>query len=201
MTSSSPIYVVYLTTYRGNLLPPFYIGSSSMEKVLGGYGGSVVSEQHKKAWLKARREELDLFTTVILSEHSTRKAALDAEREIHLMLDVVNNPAFINMAIAGVYRHQVPHTDAAKAKMKAAWEKRRLAPVSDETREKLAAASRGKKRRPFSIEACHRMAEAAKKRAPPNQETRDKRSASMKARCSTPEAKAKLAAAGRARWA
>jgi hypothetical protein len=35
------IYCVYLTCYRGNKLPPFYIGYSTIEKVKDGYKGTV----------------------------------------------------------------------------------------------------------------------------------------------------------------
>lgn len=194
----SDIYVVYLTTYRGNLLPPFYIGSSSKRKVDAGYGGSVVSQQFKKLWEVARREEPELFRTVVISEHKTRKEALDAERALHLKLDVVASELFINMAIAGVYRHTAKHTDETKSKMRAAHALR--PPISDETRAKLAAAHQGRKRPPMSDEQRMKLADAAKKRAPISEETRAKRAASMKARCATPEARERLAAAGRARW-
>ena len=40
-------YVVYLTRYSGGKLPPWYIGSSTEEKVLAGYNGSVKSKKWK----------------------------------------------------------------------------------------------------------------------------------------------------------
>jgi hypothetical protein len=39
------MYCVYLTIYKGNNLPPFYIGSTSIDKIDGGYHGSVMSEE------------------------------------------------------------------------------------------------------------------------------------------------------------
>jgi hypothetical protein len=35
------MFAVYLTSYKGNKLPPFYIGSSSVSALNSGYHGSV----------------------------------------------------------------------------------------------------------------------------------------------------------------
>lgn len=44
-------YCVYLTIYSGSKLPPFYIGSGTLDKILNkGYRGSVTSKQFKKIW-------------------------------------------------------------------------------------------------------------------------------------------------------
>jgi hypothetical protein len=222
MTSSvAVIYVVYLTAYSGNLLPPFYIGSTSMGKIHAGYNGSVTSIAYGSIWKNERKDHRHLFRTVIISEHDSRQAALDAERRLHEMLDVVNSPLFINQAIAGVHprnsgrgRKMSDKTRAAlkaantgrkqsedaREKMKVAWESRRQTPVSEETRGKLSAAHKGRKRKPMSEETRKKISASTKRRPPPSPESLAKRSATQKARCSTPEARAKLSAAGKARW-
>jgi hypothetical protein len=38
-------YVVYLTTYSGNKMPPYYVGSTGAKNIENGYVGSVVSKR------------------------------------------------------------------------------------------------------------------------------------------------------------
>lgn len=55
------------------------------------------------------------------------------------------------------------HSEEAKAKMKAAWERRKLVPIppkSEETRKKIAESKLGKKRKPFTEEAKRNMSAA-----------------------------------------
>ena len=42
------MFVLYLTTYSGNRLPPFYVGSTSSSKIARGYHGSVSSEKRRQ---------------------------------------------------------------------------------------------------------------------------------------------------------
>jgi len=65
-------YIVYITKYKGNLLPPFYIGSSYEEKILNGYNGSIRSKKYKEIYKKEQKENKHLFITRILSYHETR---------------------------------------------------------------------------------------------------------------------------------
>ena len=44
------MFCVYFTFYLGDKLPPYYIGSSSVKKVLNGYHGTVTSIKWKKDW-------------------------------------------------------------------------------------------------------------------------------------------------------
>ena len=44
------MYCVYLTVYSGNLLPMFYIGSSSVKKIQNGYCGSISSKKYKNVF-------------------------------------------------------------------------------------------------------------------------------------------------------
>jgi hypothetical protein len=94
------IYCVYLTIYRGKKLPPFYIGSSSVEKVQNGYHGSVCSKQFRDIWKSELRFNPDLFETKIISTHSGRKEATLKERTFQKKVNAVRNPLYINQSFA-----------------------------------------------------------------------------------------------------
>ncbi len=93
-------YCVYLTTYIGKKLPPFYIGSTSVAKVKDGYHGSVSSKKYKENYVKELKESPELFKTTILITTATRKFALKLENYIQKKNDVVKNPFFINQSFA-----------------------------------------------------------------------------------------------------
>lgn len=46
----SKTYCTYVTFYSGNKLPPFYIGSTSVDKIEKGYRGSVKSKRWKQIY-------------------------------------------------------------------------------------------------------------------------------------------------------
>jgi len=94
------IYCTYITFYRGNKLPPFYIGSSSVKRVFSGYHGSVSSMKYKKIWLLELKNNPHLFVTKILTTHNDRKSALEKELQLQIQLKVVKNPMYINMSLA-----------------------------------------------------------------------------------------------------
>lgn len=96
------IYCTYITLYRGNKLPPFYIGSSSVEKINNGYRGSVKSKRYKSIWKQELIDNPQLFITKIISLHISRKDALDKELKFHKTLNVVKSPMYINRAFATV---------------------------------------------------------------------------------------------------
>lgn len=96
------IYCVYLTTYKGNKLPPFYIGSSNLERVSGGYHGTVLSKTYKVIWRQELKHNPHLFTTKVVSTHHTRKEALLKERQLQQALCVVESPLYINKSYAAV---------------------------------------------------------------------------------------------------
>jgi len=195
---ASHIYVVYFTTYFGELLPPFYIGSTSMKKITSGYHGSVVSTEYGSIWKSELKQHPELFQTRIISEHETRAEALLEEQRLHLALDVVKHPLFMNKAIAGLHplnsgcrrkmtdatrialltsRLGSTHTEETKAKMKESHKKR--LPISEETSEKLSRSRRGKTW-DMSETGKKNCSEAAKRRAPPSQESLLRRAATMK---------------------
>ena len=96
------IYCTYLTLYRGNKLPPFYIGSSSIKRVKNGYHGSVQSRKYNNIWKAELKNNPNLFETVIISTHFTREDALNKEYKLQKQLNVVSSPLYINLSIAGI---------------------------------------------------------------------------------------------------
>ncbi len=98
---SNVIYCTYLTIYKGNKLPPFYIGSTSALKISEGYRGSVQSKKYKQIWLSELKDNPHLFETQILTTHTTREEALNREESFQKKMNVVNNPLYINLCIAG----------------------------------------------------------------------------------------------------
>ena len=93
-------YCVYLTIYRGNKLPPFYIGSTSVKKVNEGYRGSVDSEEYRVIWKSELTDNPHLFKTVVVSYAATRESAYDKEGTFHDRLNVVRSPLYVNRASA-----------------------------------------------------------------------------------------------------
>lgn len=100
MTSTTNIYCVYFTVYRGNKLPMFYIGSSNIIKINNGYHGSVKSKTYKQMWENEIENNPHLFKTKIISIHNTRQEALDKEHKLQKQLNVVKSTMYVNMALA-----------------------------------------------------------------------------------------------------
>ena len=66
------MFCTYLTMYTGNKLPKWYIGSTSVEKIINGYLGSVVSRKYKDIWNFEIKNNPELFKVRILSVYSNR---------------------------------------------------------------------------------------------------------------------------------
>lgn len=96
------IYCTYLTIYSGNKLPPFYIGSTSTDKISKGYKGSVRSKMYKDVWEYETKHNPSLFRVVVLSIHNNRKHALVKENYFQKKLDVVKNPLYANRSYAQI---------------------------------------------------------------------------------------------------
>lgn len=126
-------FCVYLTCYRGNKLPPFYIGSSSVERVKNGYKGSVQSKKYKQTWNKELKENPHLFSTKIICTHKTRKEALSKEDFLQRSLNVVDSLLYINLSFAqkeGCFglksqKNRNPVSENGKKNMKLGWIKRK----------------------------------------------------------------------------
>lgn len=93
-------HVVYLTRYRGDKLPPWYIGSSFEENVLNGYTGSVQSKKWKVIYYNELKENRHLFKTRILSYHSTREEAVLEELRLQQMHLVMTSEKYFNESYA-----------------------------------------------------------------------------------------------------
>lgn len=175
------IYCVYLTTYRGNRLPPFYIGSKDIKSVNSGYRGSVTSKEHRAVFKTELTTNNHLFNTRIISVHSTREEAYLAERKIHTALQVHTNPLYINKTIAyspvGISnkgrKFTEEHRRHMSESMKLKWSKghpnkgRKTKPASEERKAKISAANKGITRRigyKLSEETKRKMSESAKRR-------------------------------------
>lgn len=106
MSSTQNFYCVYLTSYSGNKLPQFYIGSTSIAKIERGYKGSVSSKTYKEIWKNELKNNPKLFKTKIISYHTDRISATQKENKLHLSLGVVLSPLYANQSNAipnGIY--------------------------------------------------------------------------------------------------
>jgi hypothetical protein len=94
------MYAVYLTMYKGKLLPKWYIGSSTIDKIENGYNGSVCSKKFKTLYEKEQKSNKHLFKTRILSKFETRKEAIDEEFRLQKLHKVVKNSSYFNESYA-----------------------------------------------------------------------------------------------------
>ncbi len=129
--TSTDIYCTYVTTYSGNKLPPFYIGSTSVNKIVSGYRGSVGSKKWKQIYKEELLNSPEKFRIEIIETFATRKEALDLELKLQIANDVVKSKWFFNEALAsvnGFFGRSMTgenntffgqkHTDESMAKMK-----------------------------------------------------------------------------------
>lgn len=100
--SSKSIYCTYLTTYLGNKMPMFYIGSASMKRIENGYHGSISSKLYSTVYKEELLSNPHLFKTKIISTHPTDKEAKQKELFFQQKLNVVKSSMYINMSFATV---------------------------------------------------------------------------------------------------
>lgn len=153
-------YVVYLTYYTGTKLPPFYIGSSTKEKIVGGYNGSVTSKKWQSIYKLEQQINKPLFKTRILSYHTSRIEAIQEELRLQKLHKVVNSSKYFNEAYAainGCFGRDVSgalHPMYGKThskETKALWSKNRKgAIVSEKTKQRLSEARKGKPGKPHT---------------------------------------------------
>jgi hypothetical protein len=95
-------FCIYLTIYLGDKLPPFYIGSTSVEKINKGYHGSVTSAKFKTIWQSELKHNRHLFRTFIIPSESINSIMhkLELEAKWQLVFDVVKSDLFVNQRIA-----------------------------------------------------------------------------------------------------
>lgn len=120
-------FCTYITFYKGNKMPPFYIGYTSVSNIVeNNYHGSVGSQKYSKIWKSEIRSNRNLFKTVILTRHKNRKEAIEKEIYFQEFFNAHTNPMYINMSIHNErFYHSGPH--------------------SEKTREKISIANKGKK--------------------------------------------------------
>lgn len=155
------MYCVYLTSYKGNKLPPFYIGHSELKNIENGYLGSVSSKEYKDIWLNEIRENRNLFKIQILSTFSDRIDAREAEERLQRKLNVLNNSLYINKSIgyknfSVVTRskeHQEKLNKSVSRALKGRAPKTATLPKSEEHKKKLSDYFRG---RPNPKNSAHR---------------------------------------------
>jgi hypothetical protein len=151
------MFCVYLTIYLGNKLPPFYIGSTSLVKISGGYNGTVTSQVYSATWVSERKNNPHLFKTRVLSRYPDRASALQKEMKLQLALNVVRNPLYINRAIANKkFINQGPLSVETKNKISASKTGVKTGRRSEETRMRQSMAAKGK-----SKSAAHRASMSA----------------------------------------
>jgi hypothetical protein len=93
------MYATYITIYKGNKLPPFYIGHAKVENIENGYLGSVSSKKYKSIWKEEISKNRGLFSIKILKIFNNKSDALSHERLIQKTLKVHTNSLYINMSI------------------------------------------------------------------------------------------------------
>jgi hypothetical protein len=93
-------YVVYITMYTGNLLPKWYIGSSTINNIENGYNGSVKSKKWKSTYDKEQRENKHLFKTKVVAKYDNHEAALTEELRLQKMHNAVTNDNYYNESYA-----------------------------------------------------------------------------------------------------
>ena len=95
------IYCTYVTFYSGNKLPPFYIGSTTVEKINNGYHGSVSSRRWKSIYeSELKNNNPQLFITEIIETFDDRQKSLEAELSLQIQNNVMKSDMFFNESMA-----------------------------------------------------------------------------------------------------
>ncbi len=130
-------YATYVTTYKGKLLPPFYIGYARVSQLEQGYRGSVASKAYKCIWEAELKEHPELFSTKIIKEFDTKLAAKEHEAYLHKQLQVHKNALYTNKGMATTKFYVVDpsiflgrkHTEATKEKLRQAAKAQHADPI------------------------------------------------------------------------
>ncbi len=204
-------FCTYKTTYIGTLLPPHYIGSSTVSKVKAGYNGSIASVQYGSIYKQEQRAHKSLFSTEIISLHETREEAFDKELELHRLYDVVESDDYMNLSMAYPYfsNYGKPHSEQHKKKISEAQIGKKRGPMTEEHKKKnseskkgilkteehknnISAGKKGKPRPEPTSEARKNMSEAQKNRPARSTETGQRISAAKKGKLCAEETKKKI---------
>lgn len=137
-------YCVYITFYRGNKLPPFYIGYCRSVKLKTGYNGSVQSKIYKETWIKERKTHPELFKTIPLFFFDTRKEAVEKEDRLIFLLGAVRNSMYANLNRGGKEYYCPKHTPETRQKMSNSHRFRKRSPLTLEWKENISKSKKGK---------------------------------------------------------
>ncbi|CAE8719770.1 unnamed protein product [Polarella glacialis] len=133
-------------------------------------------------------------TKLILTRHSSRQPALQAERLLHLFYKVVASRYFVNRAyqtLTGFDRSGAQHSQESKDKIS----KARMGKMhTQDTKDKMSEARKGKPGKPHSQETKDKISEARTGKTH-SQETKDKMSKSRKGKTHSQETKDKISQA------
>lgn len=187
------MFTVYITTYLGDRMPPFYMGSTSFARLAKGYHGSVSSAKWSGIWKEEIKNNPHLFKTQAIPDATaeTAKEIVAVERDWQKLFDVVNDPDFINEAYANRGFVSTPESQA-----KAQETKIRTGTLSrqPETRAKIGDANRGRKMPPVKPETKEKLSLAGKGRILTD-EHKARIAASNTGKTLSDEAKAKISSA------
>lgn len=93
-------YCVYITFYRGNKLPPFYLGSGKTMKVISKkYFGSPKSKRYSSIFKQELNDTPHLFECKVLYTFSNRKQATLKEYKLLKLVNAPKNNLYINQAL------------------------------------------------------------------------------------------------------
>lgn len=135
-SSKTNQFVVYITFYSGNKLPPFYIGYTTIPKILNGYHGTPTSKTFQHTWNCEIKNNSDKFKTIPIKIFDTRKEALEYESYLHNFFKVDVNEMYINKKISLKQFHNTGGyrlTQKTIDKMKKSFTPERLKKLSDLT--------------------------------------------------------------------
>ena len=198
---SNTIYCTYLTVYRGDKLPPLYIGSTSVQKIEDGYHGSVSSKKYKQIWITELKENPHLFETKILTTHSTREEALEEEMRYQIEHNVVRSQQYINMAVANGKLMNIGHSPEVRKKMSESKKGKKIKPFTEEHRKKMSEAQKKRFTNPEQIKLLSEQRKGKKKnRLKLNEEHKKKLSESMIGKMKSEETKKKMSESAKKRW-
>jgi len=92
-------WCVYVITYSGDKLPPFYVGYVGLDRILNeGYHGSVCSQKYEALWKSELKENPHLFRRKILRSFKTQKEAIRFEGEFLSHFGAGTSRLFVNMS-------------------------------------------------------------------------------------------------------
>ncbi|QIG69679.1 putative homing endonuclease protein [Rhizobium phage RHph_I46] len=114
---------IYVVTYSGDDMPPFYIGSVYTRRLIEeNYHGSVTSGYWAERWHKSVKEHPERFRRKVLFTFDTREEADDFEREFLQHLDAKRLSLCVNRnnndSNFSGWNKGIPTPEDVKAKMR-----------------------------------------------------------------------------------